>query len=148
MHKSPEHEIYPVYVKMTTIVGILTFISRIITTSERLLPCGHLLGGGWPLGSCLWCLVVKLSLSHWYPESGVVLDCIDSWSLPSFLLKARNFFICEYFSFYGQLKFCAQLSWAWKKFYHLEAWSSSVEGKTQGQNKMLVNIIFICMVLP
>ena len=22
----------------------------------------------------------------WYPGSGVVLDCIDSWSLPSFLL--------------------------------------------------------------
>ena len=27
-----------------------------------------------------------LSLSHWYPWSGVVLDCIDSWYLPSFLL--------------------------------------------------------------
>ena len=25
-------------------------------------------------------------------------------------LKARNFFICRYFRFYGQLKFCAQLS--------------------------------------
>ena len=25
-------------------------------------------------------------------------------------LKARNFFICRYFSFYEQLKFCAQLS--------------------------------------
>ena len=24
--------------------------------------------------------------SHWYPGSGVVLDCINSWSLPSFLL--------------------------------------------------------------
>ena len=23
-------------------------------------------------------LVVKLSLSHWYPGSGVVFDCIDS----------------------------------------------------------------------
>ena len=41
-------------------------------------PCGHLLGKGWPLGSCLWCLTVSLSLSHWYPGSGVVLDCIDS----------------------------------------------------------------------
>ena len=45
-------------------------------------PCGHLLGKGWPLGSCLWCLTVILLLSHWYPRSGVVLDCIDSWSLP------------------------------------------------------------------
>ena len=31
-------------------------------------------------------------------------------------LKARNFFICRYFSFYEQLKFHAQLSWAWKSF--------------------------------
>ena len=41
-------------------------------------PCGHLLGKGWPLGSLLWCIIVSLSLSHWYPGSGVVLDCIDS----------------------------------------------------------------------
>ena len=48
---------------MPTIVGILTFMSIIDTTSER--------------------------------------------------LKARNFFNCPYFSFYIQLKFTAQLSWAW-----------------------------------
>ena len=47
-------------VKMPTIVGILTFISMINTTYER--------------------------------------------------LKARNFFICRYFSVYEQLKFRAQLS--------------------------------------
>ena len=47
-------------VKMPTIVGILTFISMINTTSGR--------------------------------------------------LKAKNFFICQYFSFYEQLKFHAQLS--------------------------------------
>ena len=29
---------------------------------------------------------VSLSLSHWYPGSGVVLDCIDSCSLHSYLL--------------------------------------------------------------
>ena len=51
-----------------------------------LIPCGHLLGKGWPLGSRLWRVCVTLSLSHWYPGSGVVLDCIDSWSLTSFLL--------------------------------------------------------------
>ena len=56
---------------MPTIAGILTFISMINTTSER--------------------------------------------------LKAKNFFICRYFSFYEQFKYCAQLSWAWKKFYNLEA---------------------------
>ena len=26
----------------------------------------------------LWCLSVSLSVSHWYPGSGVVLGCIDS----------------------------------------------------------------------
>ena len=36
--------------------------------------------------SRLWCLTVSLSLSHRYPGSGVVLDCIDSWSLHPFLL--------------------------------------------------------------
>ena len=40
--------------------------------------CLYLLGKGCPLGSCLWCLAVSLSLSHWYPGSGVVLGCIDS----------------------------------------------------------------------
>ena len=30
------------------------------------------------LGSRLSCLTVSLSLFHWYPGSGVVLDCIDS----------------------------------------------------------------------
>ena len=46
---------------------------------------GHLLGKGWPLGSRLWCLTVSLSLFHWYPGSGVVLDCIDSWPLHPYL---------------------------------------------------------------
>ena len=38
-----------------------------------LMPCGPLLGKGWPLGSRLWCLIVKVSLSNWYPGSGVGL---------------------------------------------------------------------------
>ena len=41
-------------------------------------PCGHLMGKGCPLGSRLWCITLSLSLSHWYPGSDVVLDCIDS----------------------------------------------------------------------
>ena len=41
-------------------------------------PCGQLLGKGWTLGSQSWCLTVNLSLSHWYPGSSVLLDCIDS----------------------------------------------------------------------
>ena len=33
---------------------------------------------------------VSLSLSHWYPGSGVVLDCIDSLSLHPYLLCWSN----------------------------------------------------------
>ena len=51
-----------------------------------LLPCGHLKGNAWPLGSCLWCLLWFCYFHIWYPGTGVVVDCIDSWSLPSFLL--------------------------------------------------------------
>ena len=52
-----------------------------------LLPCGHLLGKGWPLGSCLWRLIVFCQFPMWYPRSGVVLDNIDSWNLLPFLLS-------------------------------------------------------------
>ena len=51
-----------------------------------LVPWGHLMGKGWCLGSRLWCLTLSLLVSHWYPWSGVVLDCIDSWSLHPYLL--------------------------------------------------------------
>ena len=49
--------------------------------------CGHLLGKGWPLGSLV--CDVFFCFSHftiWYLGSGVILDCIDSWSLPSSIL--------------------------------------------------------------
>ena len=58
-----------------------------------LMPCGHLLGKYWPLGSRLLCLNVNLSFSHWYPGSGVVLGCINSWSLPSLLLHKIALFV-------------------------------------------------------
>ena len=35
---------------------------------------------------------MSLSLSHWYPGSGVVLDCIDFWSLHPYLLWYPFFF--------------------------------------------------------
>ena len=54
-------------------------------------PCGHLLGKSWPLGSHLWCLTVNWSLSHWYPGSVVVLDCIDSRSLHPYLFGLWSF---------------------------------------------------------
>ena len=44
-------------------------------------------------GLTSWLLMVFLLYFYyfpmWYPGSGVVLDCIVSWSLPSFLLKMR-----------------------------------------------------------
>ena len=49
------------------------------------MPCGHLLGKGWLLGSRLWCLIEKLSLSHWYPGSG-----IDSRSCPLSYFHAHD----------------------------------------------------------
>ena len=53
-----------------------------------LLPCGSLLGKGLTLGSLVWCLIVSLLISHWYPGSDVVLEylVLDYWSLSSFLL--------------------------------------------------------------
>ena len=44
----------------------------------RLLICALWSPVGKGLTSWLWCVTVGLSLSHWYPGSGVVLDCIDS----------------------------------------------------------------------
>ena len=69
--------------------GIMFFLSCVCYAFVRVclyVACGHLLGKGWPLGSRLWCLTLSLSLSHWYPGSGVVLDCTDSWYLHPYLL--------------------------------------------------------------
>ena len=74
----------------TSFVDLLCFCSVLcllcLCTRVFICACGHLLGKGWPLGSRLLCQTVSLSLSHWYPVSGVVLDCIDSWSLHPYLL--------------------------------------------------------------
>ena len=47
---------------------------------KRLFICALWSPAGKGLTSWLSCVVstVILSLSHWYPGSGVVLDCIDS----------------------------------------------------------------------
>ena len=47
----------------------------------RLFICASWSPAGKGLTSWLffsWCLTVSLPLSHWYPRSGGVLDCIDS----------------------------------------------------------------------
>ena len=60
-----------------------------------LLPCGHLLGQDWPLGLVGDVYCISFYFPMWYPGSGVVLDCIVSWSLPSFLFSN-----VPYFSYY------------------------------------------------
>ena len=49
------------------------------------------------------------------PTIAGILTLISMINTTSERLEARNFFICRYFRFYEQLKFRAQLSWAWKK---------------------------------
>ena len=79
-------EIYPqpVHLQTLSLIGAFVIFSL---ESRKYVPCGHLLGKGWPLGSRFWCLTVSLSLSLWYPEPGVVLGCIDYWSLHPYLLN-------------------------------------------------------------
>ena len=42
------------------------------------LPYGHLMGKGWPLGSLVCDFIVFLSFPMWCSGPGMVLDCIDS----------------------------------------------------------------------
>ena len=65
---------------------VFIMLSRASVFDAHLLfmPC-HLLGKGWAIGFRLWCLIAKLSLSHWCPGSGVVLDFIDSWFFAFFI---------------------------------------------------------------
>ena len=58
----------------------------------RLFICASWSPAGKGLTSWLSFVVssVSLSLSHWYPGSGVVLDCIDSWSLQPYLLSEET----------------------------------------------------------
>ena len=58
-------------VKMRTIVGGNTAYESFKTTQNCIL-CSV------GITCSVMCLTVSLSLSHWYPGSGLVLDCIDS----------------------------------------------------------------------
>ena len=62
----------------TSFVDLLWFFCLVFAMHLFASVCMCLLGKGWPVGSCLWCLTVSLSLSHWYPWSGVALACMDS----------------------------------------------------------------------
>ena len=74
----------------TSFVDLLCFCSVLclLCLCARLFICALWSPAGKGLTSWLSFVVsaVSLSLSHWYPRSGVVLDCIDSWSLHLYLL--------------------------------------------------------------
>ena len=74
----------------TSFVDLLCFCSVLclLCLCARLFMCALWSPAGKGLTSWLSFVVsaVSLSLSHWYPRSGVVLDCIDSWSLHPYLL--------------------------------------------------------------
>ena len=84
-------------------VFVMSCVSYVFVCVSLWVLCDHLLGKGWPLGSRLWCLTVSLSLSHWYPGSGVVLDCIDSWSLHPYLLSLQHDLLGISFCFMSSL---------------------------------------------
>ena len=99
----------------TSFVDLLCFFSVLclLCLCERFflfVPCGHLPGKGWLLGSRLWCPTVGLSLSHWYPGSGVVLDCIGSWSLHPYLLRKSK---CSSVSSLKVLEYSTDLQRLW-----------------------------------
>ena len=75
----------------TSFVDLLCFCSVLclLCLCAHLFICALWSPAGKGLTSWLSSVVsaVSLSLSHWYPGSGVVLDCIDSWSLHPYLLS-------------------------------------------------------------
>ena len=74
----------------TYFVDLLCFCSVLclLCLCARLFICALWSSAGKGLTSWLSFVVstMSLSLSHWYPGSIVVLDCIDSWSLHPYLL--------------------------------------------------------------
>ena len=105
----------------TSFVDFLCFCSVLclLCLCARLFICALWSPAGKRLTSWLSFVVstVSLSLSHWYPGSGVILYCIDSWSLcpylPSFILMMTAFYVGtmwplptpkEFFSCYSCLR--------------------------------------------
>ena len=78
----------------TSFVDRLCFWSVLclLCLCARLVICALWSPAGKGLTSWLSFVVstVSWSLSHWYPRSGVVLDCIGSWSLHPYLLWLHN----------------------------------------------------------
>ena len=80
----------------TSFVDLLCFCSVLclLCLCARLFICALWSPAGKGLTSWLSFVVsaVSLSLSHWYPGSGVVLDCIVSWSFHPYFYDKTFFF--------------------------------------------------------
>ena len=77
---------FPRWIVVVILVSCLTLLCCL---GCFLQPRGHLLGKSWPLGSLDCDVFLCLHLPIWCPGSGVVLDCIHFWSLPSSLLYSE-----------------------------------------------------------
>ena len=66
-----------------------------------LLPCGHLLGNGWPLGSCWWCFLNFVLLSH-------VVSWVrcDTWLYRFLIFAVFLTFIMNSLQFFTGFIFC------------------------------------------
>ena len=83
-----------------------------------LMPCGPLLGKGWPLVSRVWCLIVKVSLSNWNPGSGVglIVSIPDLCPLSNFHVFPRDnihkpFISMTFFCLVFVMLSCASVYW-------------------------------------
>ena len=80
-----------IYIYLIFYLGSFMFLFCLVFAMfcARLFICALWSPAGKGLTSWLSFVVssVSLSLSHWYPGSGVVLDCIDSWSLQPYYFK-------------------------------------------------------------
>ena len=86
-------------VKLPTLVGILTFISMINTTSESFIICSTQL-------SMKFIKLIKVKL----PILVGILTFISMINTTSESLKAREVYTFQLISYYERLKFHAQLS--------------------------------------
>ena len=109
---------------MPTSVGILNFMTEThkIAILSNKLPCLYFyisskhIQRAWPEVIKLFSYSTQLSkkfillINVKMPTIVGILTFISMINTLSERLKARNLFICRYFSFHEQLKFCAQLS--------------------------------------
>ena len=79
--------------------SFLCYLCLVFVMLSRLFNAVLWSSAGKGLTSCLWCLIVFCHFPMWYPRSGVVLDCIESWSLVPFFLWAHHRRVCHRFTY-------------------------------------------------